>query len=113
MIGTAVYRSQVADAVPAGVPPHVAESARDTLGGAVATGEQLRDPLAGELLVTTREAFAEGLQLAATVSAAVVVAAAVLAVVLLRRVGVGSGSEEHPDPEPKPALGAAAAAEAL
>jgi DHA2 family multidrug resistance protein-like MFS transporter len=35
-IGTAVYRSEVAEAVPADVPTEAAEAARDTLGGAVA-----------------------------------------------------------------------------
>jgi DHA2 family multidrug resistance protein-like MFS transporter len=48
VIGTAVYRGQVADAVPAGIPPQAADAARDTLGGAVAadgsspTGPALR-----------------------------------------------------------------------
>jgi DHA2 family multidrug resistance protein-like MFS transporter len=99
-IGTAVYRSQVADAVPAGVPPQAAEAARDTLGGAVAAGDQLPDAFAAELLEAARQAFTQGLQLAATISAAVVIAAAVLAVVLLRRVGGGSEPEEQPDLKP-------------
>ena len=34
------------DAVPAGVPPEAAEAARDTLGGAVAAGDELPGPLA-------------------------------------------------------------------
>ena len=37
-LGTAVYRSQMTDDLPAGVPPEQAETARDTLGGAVAAG---------------------------------------------------------------------------
>src|SRR5918994_6442217 len=40
-IGSSVYRGQVADAVPAGVPPQTAEAARDTLGGALAVAGQL------------------------------------------------------------------------
>ena len=40
-IGTAVYRGQVADAFPAGIPPGAAEAARETLGGAVAAAAQL------------------------------------------------------------------------
>jgi DHA2 family multidrug resistance protein-like MFS transporter len=86
-IGTAVYRSAVAGAVPAGVPPHTAEAARDSLGGAVAAAGRLPDPHAAELLRGAREAFTQGLQLTATISAAVVIAAALLAVVALRRVG--------------------------
>jgi MFS transporter, DHA2 family, multidrug resistance protein len=45
-IGTAVYRSQVTGALPAGVPPEAAQAARDTLGGAVAAAGQLPDQLA-------------------------------------------------------------------
>jgi DHA2 family multidrug resistance protein-like MFS transporter len=100
-IGTAIYRDRVADAVPAGVPPDVADAARDTLGGAVAASEQLPGPLAADLLGTAREAFVEGLQLAATVSVAVIVVAAVIAVTLLRRVGAS--------PEPEAVTGARAA----
>jgi MFS transporter, DHA2 family, multidrug resistance protein len=103
-IGTAVYRSQVADAVPAGVPPPAAEAARDTLGGAVAAGDQLPDPFAAELLDAAREAFTQGLQLAAGISATVVIVAAALAVVLLRRVGAGSESAPHPDLKPGAAV---------
>jgi DHA2 family multidrug resistance protein-like MFS transporter len=121
-IGTAVYRGQVADAVPGGVPPQAAEAARDTLGGALAAGERLADPLAAELVDTAREAFTQGLQLAATVGAAVVVAAAILAVVLFRRVGAGPEPGARPDPKldgavaggtpGEPALGPAALSDA-
>ncbi|MGH2805556.1 MAG: MFS transporter, partial [Thermoleophilaceae bacterium] len=103
-IGTAVYRSQVAGAVPAGVPPEAAGAARDTLGGAVAAGDQLPDPLATELVDAAREAFTQALQVAATLSVAVVAGAAVLAACLLQRVRVGSGSEE-PDPKPDRPVG--------
>src|SRR6202041_910441 len=34
--GTAVYRGRIAGTLPAGVPPHAARAAHDTLGGAVA-----------------------------------------------------------------------------
>jgi DHA2 family multidrug resistance protein-like MFS transporter len=99
-IGTAVYRSQVADAVPAGIPPAAAEAARDTLGGAVAADDQLPDALSAQLLDAAREAFTQGVQLAAGISAAVVILAAVLAVVLLRRVGASSESAPHRDLKP-------------
>jgi hypothetical protein len=54
-------RGKVTDAIPAEVPSQAAEPARDTLGGAVGVADQL--PTA--LLTVTREAFTEGLQLAA------------------------------------------------
>jgi MFS transporter, DHA2 family, multidrug resistance protein len=84
-VGTAVYRGEIDGAVPAGVLPEPAEAARDTLGAAVAAGDELPAPLALELVDAAREAFTEAFQLAATLSAAVVIGAAVLAVALLRR----------------------------
>ena len=89
-IGTAVYRSQVADASADGVPPEAAEATRDTLGGAVAAAEELPDQLGARLLDTAREAFTEGLQLAAITSAIIVLGMAILAMVLLRHVRTGS-----------------------
>jgi DHA2 family multidrug resistance protein-like MFS transporter len=84
-IGTAVYRSQVADAV----PPDAAEAARDTLGGAMDAANGLPDPLATELLDAAREAFAQALQLTAVTSAAIVLGMAILVLFLLRHVHSG------------------------
>jgi MFS transporter, DHA2 family, multidrug resistance protein len=103
-VGTAVYRGQIEDAVPAGVPPEAAESARDTLGAAVAAGDELPDPLAPELVDAAREAFTQALQLAATLSAAVAIGAAVLAAALLQHVRMGSELEEGGGLEPDLAL---------
>ena len=94
-VGTAVYRGQVADAVPAGVPPDTAEAARDTLGGALAAGDGLPAPLAADLLETARQAFTDGLQMAATLSAALAIGAALLAAMLLPRVRSGTPSDAH------------------
>ena len=79
-IGTAVYRSEIADAVPHDVAPGAAESARDTLGGAVAAADQLP----ASLLDAANHAFAHGLRLAAVITAALMVAGAVAMAVLLR-----------------------------
>jgi len=98
-VGAAVYRGQVADAVPAGVPSQAAEAARDTLGGAVAVAGQLPEQLGAALLDAARGAFTQGLQLTAAISAAVAVGIAILAAVLLRHVGAGSEPAEQPDPE--------------
>jgi MFS transporter, DHA2 family, multidrug resistance protein len=103
-MGTAVYRDQVADAIPAGVPPGAAAAARDTLGGAVAAGHELPDPLAADLLDAARDAFTHGLQLAATLSAAVAIGAAVLAAALLQRVGPDSAPEARQRMEAEPAV---------
>ena len=54
---------------------------------------------------SAREAFMQGLQVAALTAATVAVVTAVLAVVFLRRVGPGSGEEAAPR-APKAAVGA-------
>ncbi len=95
-LATAVYRAQLDDAIPAGVPPGEAEAARDTFAGAVSASERLEEPIAGELLAGAHDAFAQGFQLAATVSMAVAIVAAAVAAVLLRRVGVDGASPPPP-----------------
>ena len=96
--------AEIDDAVPAGVPPEAAEAARDTLGGAVAAGDELPGRLAAELVDAAREAFTQALQVAAGLSAAVAIGAAVLAAAQLRRVRVDSGLEEERGLEPERAL---------
>ena len=103
-IGAAIYRTQVAHAVPAGVSPHAAQAARDTLGGAVAAAHQLPGLAGAELLDRAREAFTQGLQLSAGISAASAIAMAVLAAVLLRHVGAESEHHGQPDLEPGAAI---------
>jgi len=85
-IGVAVYRGELADTLPAGLPSQVATIARDTLGGAVGVAAQLPEPIGTALLAAAREAFTQGMQLTVTISAAVAAGAAVLATVLLREV---------------------------
>lgn len=82
-IGTAVYHSQVAHALPGGI---AAQAASDSLGGAVAAASQLPSPLRSMVLGVAREAFTNGLHAVAGVSAAIVAVLAVLVIVLLRRV---------------------------
>jgi MFS transporter, DHA2 family, multidrug resistance protein len=106
-IGVAVYRTQIADAVPDGVPPDASGTAKDTLGGATQAVEGLPGELGQSLLDVAREAFTQGFQVAALVGAAVAVATAILAALLLWRTGSGS-----PDAEPV-APAADAAAEAI
>jgi DHA2 family multidrug resistance protein-like MFS transporter len=99
-VGTAVYRSEVADAFPDGIPSGTAEAARDTLGGAVSVADRLPDPLAAGLLDGAREAFAQALQVTAITSAAMVAGVAVLALLLLRQVGPSSDAEAPADTAP-------------
>ena len=79
-IGTAVYRGQVADAVPAGAPTGAGDAARDTLGGAVGAADQLP----ARVLEAAAEAFTQGMQVAALGTAALVVVVAGSMVASLR-----------------------------
>jgi DHA2 family multidrug resistance protein-like MFS transporter len=105
-IGTAVYRGELAHRLPAGVPSEAAEMARDTLGAAVGVAGQLPDPLGLALLGIAREAFVQGLHLAAVISAAVAVGAALMAVILLRRVPARVDLEPQPEIETDGAVAA-------
>jgi MFS transporter, DHA2 family, multidrug resistance protein len=96
-IGTALYRGHIADAIPAGVSSEAAEASRGTLGGAVAAAEEVPEPVAAELLDVAREAFTQGLQVAALTSATIAAGTAVLAAVALRRAGAGLHEAEGRD----------------
>jgi len=96
-IGVALYRGEVAQAIPTAVPDAAAMVARDTLGGAVGVAAQLPQPLSAALVVAAREAFVHGMQVAATISAVVAVAVAVFAIVMLREVGSGTRPGAQPD----------------
>ena len=78
-IGTAVYRSETAGELPDGV----AGSASDTLAGAVAVADRMPQALAADVLEPARDAFVQGLQVAATVSGVLVAGAAVMVARLL------------------------------
>jgi MFS transporter, DHA2 family, multidrug resistance protein len=93
-VGTAVYRDQTADAFPAEVPAETAATASDTLGGAVEAADRLPQALEADVLEPAREAFTQGLQVAATVSGVLVVAAAVMVARLLRRGGEAGETDE-------------------
>jgi MFS transporter, DHA2 family, multidrug resistance protein len=97
-VGTAIYRDHTADAFPAEVPADAAATASDTLGGAVAVADRLPQLLAADVLEPAREAFTQGLQVAATVSGVLVVVAAVMVARLLRRGEEPRESEERAGP---------------
>ncbi|MEV4222690.1 MFS transporter [Nonomuraea sp. NPDC049725] len=80
---TAVYRGELGGTLPGSLPGPVAETVRDTLAGAVAA--DLPGPVAAQVLERAREAFTDGLNLAAGIAAAVVTVLAVAAVALLRQ----------------------------
>lgn len=95
-IGVAAYRSEIADAVPRGVPPETSATAEDTLGGATEAVESLPGPVGDALLDAARDAFTQGLRVAALTGAVVALVTAVVAAVFLRRARPGSGEESAP-----------------
>jgi MFS transporter, DHA2 family, multidrug resistance protein len=106
--GAALYRGQMLDGVPAGIPLGAAETARSTLGGALAEAGRLPAPLGQELLLAAREAFGDSLELAAGVCVLLALGTALMVLTLLR--GVRAGSEraepsidQGPPPESLPA----------
>ncbi len=97
-IATAVYRGQLTDALPAGLKPHDADTARSTLAGAAQLAARLPNQLDAPLLNGARDAFTQGLHVAAIVSAALAVALAVIAATVLRRAQPApeSGTDTEP-----------------
>jgi DHA2 family multidrug resistance protein-like MFS transporter len=93
-VGTAVYRGRTTGEIPAALPDHAAATASDTLGGAVEVADRLPQLLAADVLEPAREAFTQGLQVAATVSGVLVVAAAMIVARLLR---LGDGAQASED----------------
>jgi DHA2 family multidrug resistance protein-like MFS transporter len=96
-IGTAVYRSWLTDAVPAGVPAAAAEAARDTLGGALVVAARLPDQVGEGLVDAARAAFTQGLRLTAAICAVIAMGLTVLVLALLRH---ARGSDDQVEPEP-------------
>jgi len=107
-IGTAVYRSQLTEALPAGVSPATAEAARDSLGGAVAAAAQLPDQLGSDLVDAARAAFTQGLQLTAAICAVIALGLAAMGLALARHVRAQGEGEAEPEPSIEPIASALA-----
>lgn len=84
-VASAVYRGELDETLPPGLPAEVGEAARETLGGALLAGEQLPTETGAAVVTAAQEAFLSGMQLAAVIAAVLVACAAVQAAVLLRR----------------------------
>jgi DHA2 family multidrug resistance protein-like MFS transporter len=107
-VGVAIYRGDIAKGLSSDIPAAAATAARDTLGGAVGAARQLPDGLGSVLLDVARQAFVQGMVVAATISAVVAVGVAVIALVALRDVRMDPDAESpdqssaaEPEPEPR------------
>jgi DHA2 family multidrug resistance protein-like MFS transporter len=94
-IGTAVYRTEVADRLPAGIPAEVTDAARDTLGGALAIAQTLPDQLRTALVAAANIAFVDAIHFVAMVSTVGAVLTAIAAAAVLR--GVPARTEPAPE----------------
>jgi MFS transporter, DHA2 family, multidrug resistance protein len=99
-VGTAVYRTEVADLLPTGIPAEVADAARDTLGGALAIAQTLPDALGSALVAAAQTAFVDAIHFVAAVSAVGAVVTAIAAAVALRSVAARSEPAAEGTPEP-------------
>ena len=97
-IGTAIYRSEMAESLPAGVSQATAEAARETLGGAVALAARMPEDLGAAVVDSARDAFAHSFEVVAVICALVMAALAIVAGVLLRQVPAQSEAQLQPEP---------------
>ena len=85
-IGTAVYRRDMADAIPSSVPLAAADAARDTLGSALAVAEKLPGRIGSELADLARDAFTHALHSTAITGAIILIVLAIVVFVTLKQV---------------------------
>jgi DHA2 family multidrug resistance protein-like MFS transporter len=85
-IAVAVYRSAMAQSLPAGLPPEVSTAAGDTIAGALEAASRLPVDVAGTVVAAARAAFTSGLNLGALTAAGIAAVAAILAATQLRHV---------------------------
>jgi DHA2 family multidrug resistance protein-like MFS transporter len=90
-VGTAVYRTEVADTLPPGLPAEVADAARDTLGGALSIARTVPEELGAPLVAAAQVAFIDAIHFVAAVAAIGAIVTAIGTAVALR--GVAARSE--------------------
>ncbi|MGW2197522.1 MFS transporter [Streptosporangium sp. NPDC001682] len=83
-IGFAVYRANLADRLPEGLPTSVVETAKDTLAAAVNVARELPAANGAGLLAAARESFVHGLQATAIIGAVLAALLALVSATLLR-----------------------------
>ncbi len=93
-IGTAVYRRQMTDNVPASVPLEQAEIAMDTIGGALGVIAGLPAAPAADLLLAVQEAFSVALHVNAVIGALIMLLTALLTARFLRHLPVMGAMHE-------------------
>jgi MFS transporter, DHA2 family, multidrug resistance protein len=83
-IGTAVYRTALAHAIPHGFPAESSNVASTTLGAAIAVAHRLPASASAHLIEAARAAFTQSLDLAASICAVIALATAFATAIFLR-----------------------------
>ena len=96
-IGTAVFRTRMADSLPPGIPAEAADAAQDTLGGALAIAQTLPEAIGAALVAVAQIAFVDAIHFVATVSAIGAIVTAIGAAIALRTVPARSESGRRGD----------------
>ncbi|RIX52202.1 MFS transporter [Paenibacillus nanensis] len=97
-IGTAVYRNQVASAIPADLPDSAIQASRDSLAGAVSAANGLPEGAYTELVNGAREAFISGMHAVALSSGVIILGIIVLVATQLRHLRpIGEKSANQAD----------------
>ncbi|MFI9719477.1 MFS transporter [Streptomyces sp. NPDC052396] len=95
-IGAGVYRREVTDSAPAGLPGGALHSIRQTLGNALAIADRLPNRAGSALVHTARDSFVQGMHAAAVGATVVMLLASGLAITRLR--GLTSAPAEPTQP---------------
>jgi MFS transporter, DHA2 family, multidrug resistance protein len=106
-VGTAIYRAEVAESVPSGIPAEAADAVRDTLGGALAIAQELPGAAADVIVAAARIAFVDALHVVAVVAVVGAVVTAIAAAAALWKVPARSEPTEPPAEEVAPTPAAA------
>jgi len=105
-VGVAIYRSQLAAGLPAGVPTEAADAAKDTLGGAVVVSSTLPPAQGAAVFDAAANAFVTGLQVVSAVATLIAVVIAVVSWFALRVSPVDGtvGPDGDADPDAAPTI---------
>ncbi len=106
-VGTAVYRSGIADSLPADVPAGAVAKAQDTLGGALEVAGALPDALGQAVVAAAQVAFIDAIHFVAAVAAVGALITAGLAAAALWRVPARSEPPDQAGAAPTVAVPAA------
>ncbi|WP_420119972.1 MFS transporter [Nakamurella sp.] len=116
-VGVAIYRSQLAAGLPAGLPSQAADAAKDTLGGAVVVSSTLPPAEGAAVFDAAANAFVTGLRVVSAVATVIAVIIAVVSWFALRRprptvaVPAADGVVVPGTPDGAPGAGAGAGAD--